>query len=165
MKSNVTLIVAVANNGVIGKDNKMPWHIPEELEKFKEITTSHNVIMGKKTFDSIGKVLPNRVNYILSSNKNLSIPEARVMHGFGELMFELIAKANEEFFVIGGKSVFEQYLALAGKLIISEIDLEVDGDTYFPEINFNNWKITKEEEIKNIQNIKIIQRFYERVYF
>ena len=165
MKSNVTLIVAMAKNGVIGKENKMPWHIPEELEKFKEITFSHNVIMGKNTYYSIGKLLPNRENYILSTDRSLKIPNAHIIHGFGEMMFELIAKHDEEFFIIGGKSVFDQYFALAGRLIISEIDLEIEGDVYFPDFNLDNWKLVKEETISNKQNIKIQQKFYERVYY
>ncbi len=165
MKSNVTIIVAIAKNGVIGKDNKMPWHIPEELAQFKEITSTHNVVMGKKTFNSIGKILANRKNFILTSDRSACIPGACVIHGFGEMMFELLAKPDEEFFVIGGKSVFEQYLTLAGKLIISEIDLQVDGDVYFPQINLKNWKLIKDVQIPNQQNIKITQKFYERVYF
>lgn len=165
MKSNITIIVAIAKNGVIGRDNKMPWHIPEELEKFKQITTSHNVIMGRNTYNSIGKLLPNRSNYIFTSDLNLRIPHARVINGFGQMMFELLDKADEEFFVIGGSSIFDQFLAITNKLIISEIDLEVDGDVYFPKINNDNWKLIKEEEMKNSQNIKIIQKTYERIYF
>ena len=165
MKSNVTIIVAIAKNNVIGKDNKMPWHIPEELESFKQITTSHNIIMGKNTYNSIGKLLPNRENYIFTSDRNLIISQAHIVHGFGEMMFELLAKPNEEFYVIGGKSMFDQFLTLAGKLIISEIDLDVEGDIYFPNITQDNWKLVKEEKIENQQNIKIIQKYYERVYF
>jgi len=165
MKNNVTIIVAIAKNGIIGKKNKMPWHIPEELEKFKQLTSSHNVIMGRNTYNSIGKLLPNRNNYIMTSDKNFQITNAHVVNGFGEMMFELLAKPNEQFYVIGGESIFDQFLPLAGKLIISEIDLEVTGDIYFPKINTNNWKLVKEEQIENNQNIKIIQKFYERKYF
>lgn len=165
MKSNVTIIVAISRNGVIGKDNKMPWYIPEELARFKEITSSYNVIMGKNTYLSIGKLLPNRKNFIMTSDRTFKIPNAHVIHGFGEMMFELLAKPEETFFVIGGKSVFDQYLPLAGKLIVSELDLEVEGDTYFPTINIDNWKLVKEEKIENLNNIRIIQKYYERVYF
>lgn len=165
MKSNVTIIVAIAKNGVIGKDNRMPWHIPEELESFKQITSSHSVIMGRNTYVSIGKLLPNRENYVMTSDRTLAIPDAHLIYGFGEMMFELLAKPEEEFFVIGGRSIFDQFLALAGKLIISDIELEIDGDTYFPEINKDNWKLVNEVEIKNKQNIKITQKFYERIYF
>ncbi len=165
MKNNVTIIVAIAKNGVIGKKNKMPWHIPEELEKFKQLTISHNVIMGRNTYNSIGKLLPKRNNYIMTSDKEFHIKNAHVINGFGEMMFELLAKSNEQFYVIGGESIFDQFLPLAGKLIISEIDLEVTGDIYFPKININNWKLVKEEQIENNQNIKIIQKFYERKYF
>ncbi|MBI9030593.1 dihydrofolate reductase [bacterium] len=165
MKSNVTIIVAMAKNGVIGKDNQMPWHIPEELESFKQITSSHNIIVGKRTYESIGKLLPNRKNYILTSDRNLVLEGAFVMHSFGEIMFELIAKPQEKFFVIGGKTVFELFLTLAQTLIISEISLEVEGDVFFPEINPKNWKLVKEEVIENQQNIPITQKYYERVYF
>lgn len=165
MKSNVTIIVAVAKNNVIGLKNKMPWHIPEELESFKKITGSHNIIMGKNTYDSIGKILPNRKNFIFSSDRKLVVPDAHVIHGFGEMMFELLAKPNEEFYVIGGRTIFDQFLTIAGKLIISEIDLDIEGDVYFPELTLGNWKLVKEEDIINKQNIKINQKFYERIYF
>lgn len=165
MKSNVIIIAAISRNGVIGLNNKMPWNIPEELNSFKNITSGSNVIMGMNTYKSIGKLLPNRKNYIFSNNKNLKIDDATVVNGFGEMMFYLLEKAEETFFVIGGKSIFDLYLSLAGKLILSEIDLEVQGDVFFPNIDLKNWKLTKEIEIPNSQNIRIIQKHYEKVYF
>ena len=155
----------MAHDGVIGRDNKMPWNIPEELESFKQITTSHNVVMGKNTYQSIGKILPNRNNYILTSDRSFQVSGANIVHGFGEMMFELLSKPDEKFYVIGGKTIFDQFLALAGRLIISEIDLRCNGHIYFPKLNYKNWKLVEEIEIKNLQNIKIIQKHYERVYF
>lgn len=165
MKSNVIIIAAVSNNGVIGLNNQMPWNIPEELASFKKITSDNNVIMGMNTYESIGKLLPNRKNYIMTRKNDIEIPDAIIVKGFGEMMFHLLEKANETFYVIGGKSIFDLYLPLAGKLIISEIDIEVDGDTYFPKLDLKNWKLVKEIEIPNKQNIKIIQKHYAKVYF
>jgi dihydrofolate reductase len=165
VKSNVIIIAAVSKNGVIGLNNQMPWNIPEELASFKKITSDNNVIMGMNTYESIGKLLPNRKNYIMTRKNDIEIPDATIVKGFGEMMFHLLEKANETFYVIGGKSIFDLYLPLAGKLIISEIDIEVAGDTYFPKLDLKNWKLVKEIEIPNKQNIKIIQKHYEKVYF
>ncbi len=165
MKSNVIIMVAMAKNRVIGLNNQMPWNIPEELAKFKEITLNNNIIMGMNTYKSIGKLLPNRNNYIFSHDKDLKIPNATIINGFGEMMFHLLEKSQENFYVIGGRTLFDLYLPLAGKMIISEIDKEFEGDTYFPQVDLSNWKLVNEIEIPNTQNIKIIQKHYEKVYF
>ncbi|OQY36689.1 MAG: hypothetical protein B6226_06140 [Candidatus Cloacimonetes bacterium 4572_65] len=164
MKSNITLIVARSKNNVIGNGGKLPWNFPEELARFKDLTTGHNLIMGRKTFESIGKVLPNRTNYIFSTNRNLTIDGANIRHGFGEMMFDLLEKREEKFFVIGGKDLFELYFPLAERLIISDIDIEVEGDTTFPDFNLNNWKLVDEIEILNKKETTIIQKTYERIY-
>ncbi|MFA7056543.1 MAG: dihydrofolate reductase [Candidatus Cloacimonadales bacterium] len=163
MRNNVTIIVAIDRKGVIGNENKMPWHIPEELQSFKRITLTHNIVMGRLTYESIGRLLPDRTNYIFSKDTSFSVPNAIMINSFGEMMFELLDKPDEQFFIIGGRSMFEQYLILAGKMIISEIDLDVVGDTYFPPFDKKNWKLVHEKKIVNNQNITIRQKYYERV--
>lgn len=163
MKNNLTIIVAMAKNNVIGDRNKMPWYIPEELQEFKRITTPHNLIMGRLTYESLGKLLPNRTSYILTKDDSFSVPGAIIINGFEEMMAEVMAKPDEQFFVMGGGSMFEQYLPVVGKMIISEVDLVVDGDVRFPEFDLKNWNLVKEKKIANKQDINIIQKHYERI--
>jgi dihydrofolate reductase len=137
------LIAAIARNRVIGKNGKLPWHIPEDLARFKQLTTGHTVIMGRKTFDSLDKPFPNRVNIVITSN---------VINGvksYPSLEFALQALNNEkEVFVIGGGRVYTNALRFADELRLTLLDRDVDGDTYFPpyqEILKRNFRLIKEE--------------------
>ena len=137
------LIAAIARNRVIGKNGKLPWHIPEDLARFKQLTTGHTVIMGRKTFDSLDKPFPNRVNIVITSN---------VINGvksYPSLEFALQALNNEkEVFVIGGGRVYTDALRFADELRLTLLDRDVDGDTYFPpyqEILKRNFRLIKEE--------------------
>ncbi len=137
------MIAAIARNRVIGKNGKLPWHIPEDLARFKQLTTGHTVIMGRKTFDSLDKPFPNRVNIVITSN---------VINGvksYPSLEFALQALNNEkEVFVIGGGRVYTDALRLADELRLTLLDRDVDGDTYFPpyqEILKRNFRLIKEE--------------------
>lgn len=163
--NNITIIVAMAKNMIIGKDNEMPWNIPEELASFKKITSGHNIVMGMNTYNSIGRLLPNRQSYIFSKDSNKTVEGAIMIRSFGEMMFHLLAKKNENFYVIGGRSIFEEFLSIAGKMIISEIDLTVEGDISFPRFDLSKWTLIKEVNIENSQNITIIQKHYEKVQF
>lgn len=163
VKNSITIIVAMAKNRVIGCKNRLPWHIPEELQEFKKITVPHSLIMGRLTYESIGRLLPDRTSYIFSKDISFSVPGAKVVHNFAEMMSEIIAKPNEQFFIMGGKEMFEQYLPFAGKMIISEVDLDVKGDVYFPEFDEKKWRLVKEKKIANKQNIAIVQKHYERI--
>jgi len=121
------IIAAIAHNRVIGKNGKLPWHIPEDLARFKQLTTGHTVIMGRRTFDGLERPFPNRVNIVISSN---------VINGvssYPSLNFALQALSNrKEVFVIGGGRVFADALKLADELRLTLVDRDVDGDTYFP---------------------------------
>jgi dihydrofolate reductase len=121
------IIAAIAHNRVIGKNGKLPWHIPEDLARFKQLTTGHTVIMGRKTFDSLGKPFPNRTNIVITS---------RVFNGvksYPSLEFALQALRNEkEVFVIGGGRLFADALKYADELRLTLVDKDVDGDTFFP---------------------------------
>lgn len=138
-------IAAVAKNGVIGKRGAMlPWRIPEEIKLFKAITTGHVVIMGRKTYESIGKPLPNRVNLVISRTL-LSTPEIEVISD----LKKAIAKGNalgKDVFIIGGAELFTQALSCVDKMYLSELKNNYEGDVYFPEWDRQNWKVEKREE-------------------
>ena len=137
------IIAAIANNRVIGKNGVVPWHIPEDLARFKQLTTGHTVIMGRKTYDSLDRPLSNRVNIVISS---------RVINGvtsYPSLDFALQALRNKkEVFVIGGGRLFAEALKLADELCLTLVDREVDGDTFFPPYEDylrKNFKLVHEE--------------------
>jgi len=145
-----SIIVAIGNNNEIGKNNKLLWYIPEDLKKFKEITQGKTVVMGRNTFKSIGKILPNRNNIVLSKNlqninnkKNLEICD-----DFSKII-KKYKNSVEEVFIIGGAQIYKKALELGiiEKLYISHIDFsDNEADTYFPEIDYNLWKKVEEEK-------------------
>lgn len=148
----LSIIVAKAKNNVIGKDNQLIWHISEDLKRFKKLTSGHNIIMGRKTFESLGRVLPNRFHIVLSNDKKLEIDDrnVKVINDVSELQ-EYI-DSDEENFVIGGASIYKLLLPISGKLYITQIYEDFEGDTYFPEINQDEWKMIEKEEGQKNEN-------------
>ena len=143
----ITIIAAVAKNEVIGKDNKLLWHIPADLKRFKALTVGNTVLMGRKTFESIfdmlGKPLPKRTNLIISRQSDYQAPEGCFVHSSIE---EALAKHKDEnIFIIGGSTIYEQTLDLADQLEITHVDQEYEGDAFFPKINIEKWQIANEE--------------------
>jgi len=141
----VSIIVAVAENGVIGSDNRLIWHIPGDLKRFKSITMGHPIVMGRKTFESIGKPLPGRTNVIISRNKNYEAGGCLVYSSLEVALHEL--RHEKEIFIIGGGEIYRQALPVAQKLYLTKIHQSFPGDTFFPEINPGDWKINFEETI------------------
>ena len=138
----ISLIAAVAKNNTIGKDGKIPWHIPEDLKRFKKITSGHHVIMGRKTFESIGKILPQRINMILTSDKKYKVNNAFVFAD-PQKAIEFAKKNNEkELMIIGGAKVYEYFLPKADKIYLTKVLKNFDGETFFPKINLKDWEIT-----------------------
>lgn len=141
--------VAIAKNGVIGKNNDLPWHIPEDLRHFKSITEGGIVIMGRKTFESIlnklGKPLPNRINVVITSKSHFQVPE-------GVLVYPSLSKAieaqknNATIFLIGGYGIFKEGLEYADRALVTHIDNAYEGDIYFPEIDWKKWQKIAEEK-------------------
>jgi dihydrofolate reductase len=133
----LSIIVAVAQNRAIGKDNRLLWHISEDLRYFKQITSGHTVIMGRKTFESIGKPLPDRINIVVS--RTMSPPEnARVA---ADLNAALATCRNEaEVFIIGGGSLYREALPVARRLYVTEVHASYEADTFFPEIDPAHWR-------------------------
>lgn len=149
----LSIIVAIANNNVIGKDNKLIWHLPEDLKRFKNITTGHTIIMGRKTFESLGKVLPNRKHVILCNDMELNIDNENVIVLEDISLLKEYIDSEEENFVIGGATIYKLLMPYAQKMYITKIDEDFVGDVYFPKINEEEWKIIQEEEgIKNEAN-------------
>lgn len=144
----IHLLVAKSDNNVIGQDNQLIWHLPNDLKHFKEITTGHPIIMGRKTFESIGRILPNRTNIIITRNRNYSIENAKVAHSLNEAL-ELAKEIDKNIFIIGGGKIYEQAIDFADILEVTEVHENFEGDTYFPEIDLNVWK-----EISRIKHYK-----------
>lgn len=138
----ISLLVAMGKNHVIGFENDMPWHLPEDLKYFKEKTTGHTIIMGRKTYDSIGRVLPNRRNVVLTRQK-LDFPkEVEVIRDIKQIYQWNKANPDQELFVIGGGNLYNQVLPYADRMYITEIDENFEGDTFFPTFEANEWTLT-----------------------
>lgn len=137
----VSIIVAKSKNNVIGKDGGIPWNSPVDMARFKELTTGNTVVMGRKTFESIGRPLPDRQNIVLTTTKK-RIPGCEVAKNLDEAL----SKANKkEVFIMGGEKPYEEGLELATKIYLSIMDGEYEGDTYFPEIDRQGWELAKWE--------------------
>jgi len=141
--SRLSLIVAMAKNRTIGINNTLPWRCTEDLKHFKALTMGHHMIMGRKTFDSIGKALPGRTTVIVSRNSNFSVDGCVVRHS---LQSAINASAgDEEIFIVGGAQLYAQALPLVNTLYVTEIQQEVEGDAHFPEYDMNQWHETSRE--------------------
>ena len=139
----ISIIAAVGKNNEIGKNNQLLWHLPEDLKNFKKITTGKTVIMGRKTFESIGKVLPNRRNIVLSRQTGKKIQGAEVFHSLEEVM-NLFENSSEEVFIIGGADLYDEMMSKFDKLYISFVKKEdKDANAFFPKINFSDWEIVE----------------------
>ncbi|MDP3880883.1 MAG: dihydrofolate reductase [bacterium] len=138
----ISMIAAMSNNRVIGVKNDLPWHLPADLKHFKETTTGNPVIMGEATYKSIGRLLPNRKNIILTRDPNYKVEGAFMANSF-EQAFEL---AGEDAFIIGGGQIYKQGLEYADRIYITRVDVELDGDVFFPEFESDEWKLVSEEK-------------------
>lgn len=140
----LSIIVAIADNNAIGKDNKLLCHLPEDLKRFKKITTGHTVIMGKNTFLSIGRPLPNRKNIVLSLDKEKEIPNVEFAPSIDTI--KKYAEDDNENFVIGGASIYKLLFPYTNKLYITMMHKDFNGDVFFPEIKDSEWKIIERED-------------------
>ncbi|MEW5845706.1 MAG: dihydrofolate reductase [Bacteroidota bacterium] len=140
----LSIIVAIAENGVIGGGNELLWHIPEDLKRFKRITSGRSVVMGRKTFESIGKPLPNRRNIVITRNPEFRVEGIEVANSLNAALE--LTKTEDEVFIIGGGEIYRQALPLATKLYITRVHANYDGDTYFPEIPMQQWQLVSSEK-------------------
>ena len=143
----ISLIVAASRNGVIGANNKLPWHLPSDLRRFKQLTMGHPILMGRKTFESIGKPLPGRTNIVITRQKGFQCCGATVVHSLEEGL--LICENKQESFVIGGAEIFQQALPFADRIYLTRIEKDFEGDTRLFEINPAVWKETSREDFPN----------------
>ena len=141
----LALIAARARNGVIGLDNLMPWHLPEDLAYFKRVTLGKPVVMGRKTFESIGRPLPGRLNIVVTRNPDWQAAGVQVAHSLDAALALAAAAAPEEIMLIGGAELYRQALPQADVLYLTEIDAEFAGDAFFPEVDLARWRIDREE--------------------
>lgn len=145
----VALIVAMAKNRVIGVEGNLPWYLPEDLKFFKRMTQAKPLVMGRKTFTSIGKPLPNRLNIIVTRNDEFAHEGVRVRHDLPAALAladqHATIEAAEEIMVMGGGEIYRQALPFAQRLYVTEVDVEVDGDTTFPELDSQEWQEVQRE--------------------
>lgn len=138
----LNLIWAMDRNGLIGKDNKMPWHLPAEFAYFRKVTTGHPIVMGRRTFESIGKPLPGRTNVIVTRNPDYAPKDCLVMHSTEQVLEQF---GGQPIFIIGGGQIYRAFLPYAEKLFVTVIDHEFAGDEYFPTVDWTQWQLTAEE--------------------
>ena len=149
----LSIIVAIAKNNVIGKDNQLIWHLPEDLKRFKKLTTNHTIIMGRKTFESLGRVLPNRKHVILCNDAEMNVNDENVEILDDISKLKKYKDSEEENFVIGGATIYKLLMPYTNKMYVTHINQDFEGDVYFPEISENDWKvIEKEKGLKDEKN-------------
>lgn len=142
----IHIVAAVSENNAIGKDNKLLWHLPNDLKYFKQLTTGHPVIMGRKTFESIGKPLPNRYNIVITRNKPENNLHENVTYcpSLNEAI-NTARKKDENIYIIGGGEIYRQALPITDTLYITKVHTQMAGDTFFPEINTEQWQLVSKE--------------------
>ena len=151
----LSLIVAVAKNRVIGNKNEMPWHLPADFAYFKKITTGHPIIMGRKTFESIGRPLPGRRNIVVSRNPAFQADGVEVVHSLDKAV---TACQSEDSFVIGGATLYAEALPRVDRVYLTEVDAAPDGDTLFPALDKNQWReISRERREADEKNIHAME--------
>ena len=142
----LSIIVAKAKNNIIGKENKLIWNLPADLKHFKELTTGHTIIMGRKTFQSLGRVLPNRKHIVFSQNPDFQVNDENVQVVHSMLEIQEYIENEEENFVIGGAMIYNLLMPYVTKMYVTEIEEEFEGDSFFPKINPEVWKETSREK-------------------
>jgi len=151
-KVQIALVVAVANNGVIGTENALPWRIPEDLRHFKKLTLGNKILMGRKTFDSIGSPLPGRTNIVITRNKTWHRQDLDIVHtveeGLQRAVDLSLRDGNREVMVIGGEQIYRETIRSAGRLYLTRVFADVKGDANFPTIDNDQWRETVRCECK-----------------
>lgn len=140
----ITLIAAAAENNALGKDNDLLWHLPNDFKRFKEITSGHHIILGRKTFESFPKPLPNRTHIIITRQKEYLVENCIVVHSLEDAI--AIAPQNEEVFIIGGAQIYEQSIPLADKIDLTRVHTSLDADAFFPEFDTSEWNLVFSEK-------------------
>lgn len=160
----ITTIVAKAENNIIGNNNELIWHLPNDLRRFKSLTSGHPIIMGRKTFESIGRPLPNRINIVITRNVELNF-EGIIIENSLEEAISKAKEMDENIFIIGGGNIYKQAMDISDVLEVTEVHHDFEGDTKFPEIDSDTWKETSREKFtmdeKHLYEYSFVR--YERI--
>jgi dihydrofolate reductase len=144
--SRISLIVAMAKNRVIGANNRIPWHLPSELKLFKSLTMGHHIVMGRKTYESINRLLPGRTTVIVTRQRDYTVEGAVVAHSMDEAL--QACRGDDEIFVIGGADLFRETLPVADRIYLTVVDAEPEGDTFMPEFDMSEWRETSAQSFE-----------------
>lgn len=142
----ISLVVAASTNNAIGKNNQLLWHLPNDLKFFKNTTWGGVVVMGRKTFESVNKPLPGRLNIVITSNKDWTAESVVTANSLEEALEKAIAAHYKEIFIIGGGEIYRQSLAIANRIYLTRVHTQIDGDTFFPELKPTEWKLVSATE-------------------
>ncbi|TMW72473.1 dihydrofolate reductase [Alteribacter natronophilus] len=154
----ISMIAAMDENNVIGRNNDLPWNLPNDLAWFKRVTSGHTVVMGRKTFESIGKALPNRKNIVVTSNEDFEAEDVEVWHDLDKV--KQFSQTEEEVMVLGGQKIFEQLIDFADRLYVTRIHHTFEGDTYFPPISAQIWEVAQTYDGKTDADNEYAHTFY-----
>ena len=157
---SLSLIVAHASNHVIGLNNTLPWHLPEDLKRFRTLTMGHHIIMGRKTYESLGRLLPGRTTVIITRNKAYEVEGALIAHSLQAAL--MLCAADTEPFVIGGAELYKEGIQLATKLYITEVQGKFEGDAFFDAIDLNKWQLTEKKDHLSANGLQYSDLIYLR---
>ena len=161
MTTRIYLVAALAKNGIIGKCGKLPWHLPEDLQHFKKLTLGHPILMGRRTWESLGKPLPGRENIVISRQAGFEAPGASVARSVEGAI--ALCVGEPVVFVIGGADLYAATLPLADGLVLTELDRDYDGDTRFPDWDRKAWRVSQKETHTSREGVRFDFVLYERV--
>jgi dihydrofolate reductase len=156
----LSLIVAFANHNVIGINNTLPWHLPEDLKRFRALTMGHHIIMGRKTYESLGRLLPERTTVIVTRNKDYKVAGALIAHSLQAAW--ILAASDSEPFVIGGAELYKEGLKLATKLYITQVYADFAGDTFFADIDLKTWQLSEKTDHVAANGLQYSDLIYTR---
>jgi dihydrofolate reductase len=156
---SISFIFAMDRNRAIGKDNQLPWHLPADLKFFKTVTMGHPILMGRKTYQSIGKPLPGRLNVVITQDPNFTAEGCEIVHSADEAAARF---QQQELFVIGGAEIFRLFLPQADRMYITQIEHEFAADTFFPDVNIAEWTLVSSEQ--GVQDEKNPYLYYFQIY-
>ena len=145
MPARLSIIAAVSQNNVIGRDNRLPWYIPEDFAWFKQHTRGHPILMGRKTYESIGRTLPGRKNVIITRNRKYKVPGAHIAHSLEDGLNTLRTECTSEIFIIGGQQVFRDTMKIVDRIYLTKVLCDYDGDAFMPPIPQNEFTLVFEE--------------------
>ena len=140
----ISLIVAASENHVIGRDNDLPWHLPDDMKFFVKTTKGHHILMGRKNLESFGKLLPKRTNILLTRDRSYTFEGAKIFYELAEAIQFARDNGEEELMVIGGGEIYRQCMALASTIYLTRVHTQIEGDVYFPELNAEEWVLQEE---------------------